>query len=398
MAIELWYYTNEGKQMDAVTMKELKRLVNDGSLKPTDMVWKDGMARWIRASSLTELFPDPMSPLDKYFTHTREAEKKDPSKTGVTAPPGSTSNNTTPGGDTQQKRKPKGDGDDEGRPPRRRQEASGAGSNVGTFMAPRCAVIVLVGGLLGSVALLVILFKPAAEEKKPATEEQGKKIEGGVGKPLEGEEEYKAPIKPRETHKSKLWTLKGGTEYRFHVKGAQGPIDLFVRTGDDNQVARFELKKFPVVMDWKPTQDGDYRLALENMTDRDVTAIVTIKEKGAVPKTEPLPKDTLEGKNSFTTAFIDPKGVIERKFRVKAGYAASFNVSPIANKASKGTPNFDIQVVKDSDRNAEVAADTKPDANAKVSFTLQAQEIVVVRIINAGPTRNKVSVIYDVSP
>ena len=36
-------------------------------LQPTDMVWKDGMARWIRASSVKELFPDPGSALDKYF-------------------------------------------------------------------------------------------------------------------------------------------------------------------------------------------------------------------------------------------------------------------------------------------------------------------------------------------
>src|SRR5881227_2589691 len=73
---EMWYYTNEGKQMDPISMKELKRLVGDGTLKPTDMVWKEGMARWIRASSVKELFPDPMSSLDQYFTSSKEADKK----------------------------------------------------------------------------------------------------------------------------------------------------------------------------------------------------------------------------------------------------------------------------------------------------------------------------------
>ena len=72
---EMWYYTTEGKQMDAVTIQELKRLVRDGTLKPTDMVWKEGMPRWIRASSVTELFPDPTAALDPYFTSTMEAEK-----------------------------------------------------------------------------------------------------------------------------------------------------------------------------------------------------------------------------------------------------------------------------------------------------------------------------------
>jgi GYF domain 2 len=73
MAAELWYYTNEGKQMDPVSIKELKRLVSDGVLKPTDMIWKEGMARWIRASSLKELYPDPTAALDHFFTHTKVA-------------------------------------------------------------------------------------------------------------------------------------------------------------------------------------------------------------------------------------------------------------------------------------------------------------------------------------
>ena len=52
---ELWYYAHDGKQMDAVPMKELQRLASDGVLKPTDMLWKEGMPRWVRANSLAEL-------------------------------------------------------------------------------------------------------------------------------------------------------------------------------------------------------------------------------------------------------------------------------------------------------------------------------------------------------
>ena len=70
---ELWYYTSEGKQMDPVSMHELTRLVADGVLKPTDMVWTEGMPRWIRASSVKELFPDPIASLEHHFTHTSGA-------------------------------------------------------------------------------------------------------------------------------------------------------------------------------------------------------------------------------------------------------------------------------------------------------------------------------------
>ena len=50
----------------------------NGVLKPTDMVWKDGMARWIRASSLTELFPDPASSLDQFFSNPKEPAAAQP--------------------------------------------------------------------------------------------------------------------------------------------------------------------------------------------------------------------------------------------------------------------------------------------------------------------------------
>src|SRR2546421_8359958 len=55
---EIWYYTNDGKQMGPVTTAELKRLAASGSLKPTDLVWKDGMPNWVRASSTRDLFSE----------------------------------------------------------------------------------------------------------------------------------------------------------------------------------------------------------------------------------------------------------------------------------------------------------------------------------------------------
>src|ERR1700730_13151301 len=108
---EMWYYTCEGKQMDPVTMKELKRLVGDGTLKPTDMVWKEGMARWIRASSVTELFPDPISAVNHYFGGSQEAGKKDAGGTAVT-PSTAAANAAPPAPATNKKNAPAEDEDD----------------------------------------------------------------------------------------------------------------------------------------------------------------------------------------------------------------------------------------------------------------------------------------------
>jgi hypothetical protein len=53
---ELWYYTQDGKPMPPIGGAELQRLARDGLLKPTDMVWRDGMPAWIRADAAPGVF------------------------------------------------------------------------------------------------------------------------------------------------------------------------------------------------------------------------------------------------------------------------------------------------------------------------------------------------------
>jgi hypothetical protein len=52
-----WFYTQNGQQAPApVSAAELKRLATVGQLLPTDMVWREGMANWVPASSIKDLF------------------------------------------------------------------------------------------------------------------------------------------------------------------------------------------------------------------------------------------------------------------------------------------------------------------------------------------------------
>src|SRR5947209_2161670 len=53
---DAWHFTSQGKQMGPVTEAELKRRASLGLLRPTDLVWKDGMPDWVRASAVRELF------------------------------------------------------------------------------------------------------------------------------------------------------------------------------------------------------------------------------------------------------------------------------------------------------------------------------------------------------
>src|SRR5262245_9918455 len=67
---DLWFYTRGGKQMEPVSAAELKELATRGALKPTDMVWREGMPQWIRAATAQGLFdqtpayasPQPATP------------------------------------------------------------------------------------------------------------------------------------------------------------------------------------------------------------------------------------------------------------------------------------------------------------------------------------------------
>ncbi|MBI1832414.1 MAG: DUF4339 domain-containing protein [Planctomycetes bacterium] len=389
---EMWYYTNEGKQMDPVTLKELKRMAGDGSLKPTDMVWKDGMPRWIRANSVTELFPDPSSALDQYFTQTRQ-EKQDPSKTGVVPAGGSTASAST--GTTSTKRKTSADDEDDAGPPRRRAEsAAGGGSGIGIFLAMGCAVIILMGGLLAGVVLLVLALRPSPDDAKKDAEKDRK--DGEVGAPLDGPVTYEALLKAREAHTSKPYNLKAGVFYQAVISRAEpnnlkAPMKFFVRGPDGNDF-KFKNNMVGTTWEWKAKQDGDHRLYFELQDGDPINATITLREKGDAPQKPPLPADTKEGKSQFQTpAALKPKDVYEQKLRVQADYAATISFTAIDKL--KGT-KIDLVVVKDSDRNAVIA---KSGPKASVAFRVNATEIVVVRVINSGPTTVRVNVIYNVS-
>src|SRR5262249_41111059 len=53
-----WYYTKDGEKAGPVASVELKRLARSGLPKPTDLIWKEGMADWVPANKAQNLFPE----------------------------------------------------------------------------------------------------------------------------------------------------------------------------------------------------------------------------------------------------------------------------------------------------------------------------------------------------
>lgn len=54
----VWFYVKNGARLGPITAADLKKLADDGSILPADMVWKEGMASWEPARSVKGLFED----------------------------------------------------------------------------------------------------------------------------------------------------------------------------------------------------------------------------------------------------------------------------------------------------------------------------------------------------
>jgi acyl dehydratase len=57
-----WFYRVDDKKRGPVGSADLKRLADSGVLKPADLIWKEGLAAWVAASSIKGLFPQAASP------------------------------------------------------------------------------------------------------------------------------------------------------------------------------------------------------------------------------------------------------------------------------------------------------------------------------------------------
>ena len=57
-----WYYRQNGQKNGPISGAEMKQLAAAGKLQAADMIWKQGMEKWVPASSVTGLFPAAQVP------------------------------------------------------------------------------------------------------------------------------------------------------------------------------------------------------------------------------------------------------------------------------------------------------------------------------------------------
>jgi hypothetical protein len=60
-----WFVSRDGQRQGPLTSQQLKAAADAGQLSPSDLVWKEGLAEWAKASGVRGLFassPPPIAP------------------------------------------------------------------------------------------------------------------------------------------------------------------------------------------------------------------------------------------------------------------------------------------------------------------------------------------------
>lgn len=58
---KVWWYAKGGQKFGPFVAAELKKIANSGQLSATDLIWKEGLPKWLPASSVKGLVPAPAS-------------------------------------------------------------------------------------------------------------------------------------------------------------------------------------------------------------------------------------------------------------------------------------------------------------------------------------------------
>ena len=385
---EMWFYTRAGKQLGPVPLADLKRLIGEGAVKPGDMVWHEGLPRWVRAGTVPEL-----------FTHASTTPEAASALSAVAA-----DSHRVDDAELETSNRPRAAAEDD-RLERRRRATTGSSTGIIIFLV--LGALVLVGALAGGVFILLAVDRPGI----------GKSQKGAPINPnnlIKGEVKYELRLLP-DTWDKRKFSFRKGIDYELIVKtqpNHQGvDVDLFVFHSSGREEVKDVEDDPNCYRRWTPTEDGEYRVEIQNLNQArqgqpplniTVTSVVTIREfKPAekpieVPVEPPLPDDVREGKNITDVPLTGPGNEQTFRFRVRAGHKASFRVTPLAKADDL---DFNLIVVKDGNPETIIAQDVQPAASASVEFTLKTTEIVRVRVVNASKSSAaKAALAFDVSP
>jgi hypothetical protein len=143
--VDEWYYTKNNQQMGPVSWDELKQLAASAVLKPSDMVWKEGLVNWIKAEKREGLFETRKKVPARAPEDDDDRPRRRPARDDDEADE-----------DDRPRRRRDEDEDDEDDRPRRRRVAASTGMPMGAKVAIIGGSIAV--GLLVVIVIMVLIF------------------------------------------------------------------------------------------------------------------------------------------------------------------------------------------------------------------------------------------------
>ncbi len=231
-----WYYAlGDQKQKGPVPWETLQNLADSGKLQRSDMVWKEGMTDWKKASQVEGLFAGSSSSVRP---RRRSEVQSDP------------------------------DFDDDERPRRRKKRKK--------EMSPGAMVAIIGGSVGGGILLLVIIIALLIRSGSGAQQPVAAVPVGGGG------ENYNISLRQGENN-SRTFNFQQGQRVEVFVRTSQGilqnpDVDLFVtRLGDPGfEVADEAISKDCYVQFIAPATD-QYVVRVENLGPGSATSVVTVR-------------------------------------------------------------------------------------------------------------------------
>lgn len=227
---DLWYYTSEGQPKDPVSREELKQLAARGLLKPTDLVWAEGMPKWIRAGSAEGLFTGAES------VRASRSERS----------PGAAAEEAEAAPIDEEERRPRRrrdrdrweDEDDyEPAPRRRRQRGMGPGAKVAIILGSIFGFLLIVG--------VVIFLIAGAGPRQPG--------------------EYSVSL-GAQRQDSRRFEFRSGVQYRITVTSDKNSdVDILIFDSSNRIVAGDESIGPNSLVIWAPATAGSYRVDIRNL-------------------------------------------------------------------------------------------------------------------------------------
>ncbi|MFO0966156.1 MAG: GYF domain-containing protein [Gemmataceae bacterium] len=330
---DIWFYTRGGRQVDVpVSGPELRQLASKGLLKPTDLVWREGMPQWVRAATAPDLFGDmPNGAVMATGGAAADATRRSNASRDPLA-------SATRSGMRQQPR-----------------TGMGAGAKVAIIMGVTLA--------LGGLAVAAVLLKINSQDDKKIEPRPPDEVFPKVV------HTYKAGIVDKERRPV---DLKAGYRYEITAKNPKNVIfDIYLDDPLGHEVAKQIAAPGVAKIAYTAAADGAHAIEIVNMAL--VNADFEVEVVAVGREAEPKAGEVAETYKAFVRELAEDRHFVNLKASLK------YEISATSARGCK------LEIYVDDEAGREQARAVGMMGSGKLSFTPAASGRYRIEVVNSGP-------------